>query len=423
MNALQRQVPEALYPLLKPMRYKVARGGRGGAKSHFFAEEVVLRSYTSLTRVACIREVQSSIKESVKQLLTDKIDQFGLRSFFNVLDTEIRGANGSLTIFKGMQDYNAGNIKSLEGYDIAWTEEAQTTSHASLRTLRPTLRKPGSELWFSYNRRHKSDAVDLFFTGPNCPKNATVVDVNWSDNPWFPDTLREEMEHDYRVDPAMAQHVWGGGYEIITTGSYYGKEIAIAENEFRIGEVPYDPAADVFAAWDLGIGDNTAIWIFQRVGMAWHFIDYYSNYGQSLGHYVDWCNARKYKIKEHYLPHDANARELQSGISRVQFLEDRGFICNAPLKAHRVEDGINAVRAILPKSYFNADTTGPGVDCLRMYKAEYDEEKGVQKTKPTHDWASHGADAFRIAAMGGAILNYTRSDWKTPILRNLNLVP
>lgn len=171
---LDIRVPEAYAPLLKPKRYKGAHGGRGGAKSHFFAEQLVVRCYGKTTRAVYIREVQNSIKESVRQLIVDKIAALKLGAFFEILESEIRGSNGSLIIFRGMQSYNAENIKSLEDYDIAWVEEAQSLSAHPLRLLRPTIRKDGSELWFSWNPRFETDAVDLFFRGGKPRDDATV---------------------------------------------------------------------------------------------------------------------------------------------------------------------------------------------------------------------------------------------------------
>ena len=208
-------VPRKLKPLLKPARYKGAYGGRGGAKSHFFAEQLILKAYTSQIRAVCVREVQKDLKDSVKQLLLDKIEKFGLGGFFDAMknDAEIRAENGSLIIFRGMQSYNAESIKSLEAYDVAWVEEAQTLSAHSLSLLRPTIRKEGSELWFSWNPRHRTDAVDMFLR-KNPPPDAAVVMVNWRDNPWFPDVLRKEREHDFAVDPEAAEHVWEGAYGV-----------------------------------------------------------------------------------------------------------------------------------------------------------------------------------------------------------------
>ena len=232
MSSIRVEVPRKLKPLLYPMRYKGAYGGRGGAKSHFFAEQVILKAFAQTSRIVCIREVQNSIKDSVKQLLQDKIAKFKLEPFFDVLESEIRGPNGSQIVFKGMQSYNASNIKSLEGYDIAWVEEAQTLSQHSLDLLRPTLRKEGSELWFSWNPRHKTDPVDQFFR-KSPPPEAVSVMVNWYDNPWFPDVLRKEMEHDFASDEDKAEHIWNGAYGS-SQGAILAKWVARAERDGRI---------------------------------------------------------------------------------------------------------------------------------------------------------------------------------------------
>ena len=396
-----------------------AWGGRGGAKSHYFAEECVLAMYTKPTRVVCIREVQSSIKESVRQLVIDKIEQFGLQSFFTILDDEIRSANGGLMVFKGMQSYNAMNIKSLEGYDIAWIEEAQTMSAMSLRMLRPTIRKEGSRLMFSWNPRYPTDPVDALLRGKNPPKDSIVVRTLWSDNPFLPDVLHEEMLSDYANDAAMAHHIWGGGYEVVTEGSYYGIDLAQASLEYRIGTVDYDSSVDTFAAWDLGIGDATAIWTFQIVGKEWHFLKSFQNRGMGMEHYIDRINALPYKIKEHLLPHDARARELQTGKSRQQFLEDRNLRTRV-LEMHAVDDGIASVRNILSRCWFSSPGCDEGVASLRLYRSEYSDKAGEFKNRPLHDQHSHYADAFRYAVMG-VNENWLRpggiSDWKKPIHR------
>ena len=202
---VRREVPPKFAPMLKPSRYKGLYGGRGGAKSHFLAEEAIMRAASGLTRIVCIREVQNSIRDSVRQLLVDKIQKFGLGQLFTVLDAEIRCVTGSLIIFKGMQSYNAETIKSLEGYDVAWVEEAQTLSAHSLELLRPTIRRPESELWFSWNPRHRTDPVDMFFR-KHPPPDAISIPVNWRDNPWFPTVLDNERRHDFEVDEETAEH-------------------------------------------------------------------------------------------------------------------------------------------------------------------------------------------------------------------------
>ena len=208
-------------PLLYPSRYKGAYGGRGSGKSHHFAEKVIQAALTSPKRIVCIREVQKSIKESVKRLLEDKIKALDVGSYFQVLDREIRAKNGSLIIFQGMQDHTAESIKSLEGYDIAWVEEAQSLSTRSLRLLRPTIRKEGSELWFTWNPMSADDPIDAFLRGDNVPPDSKVVQANWSDNPWFPSELERERVFDLKYNSATYDHVWEGAYLVNTDAQVF----------------------------------------------------------------------------------------------------------------------------------------------------------------------------------------------------------
>lgn len=206
-------VPEVFEPLLQPARYKGIYGGRGGAKSHFFADQLIDDCLTHAPlRAVCIREYQVSLEQSVKRLLEDKITQYGLSSQFRVMDSRIETPKGGVIIFQGMQSHNAESIKSLEGYHRAWVEEAQNFSAQSLKLLRPTIREEGSELWFSWNPRDPKDPVDEMFR-KNPPPDAIVVKTNYYDNPFFPEVLRREMEWDRQRDPDKYQHVWLGGYE------------------------------------------------------------------------------------------------------------------------------------------------------------------------------------------------------------------
>ena len=201
-------------PLLNPARYKGAHGGRGSGKSHFFAEMLIEEHIAKPNQSSvCVREVQLSLNQSVKRLLAMKIEELGVGSYFDVQDKQIRSKHGDgLIIFQGMQNHTADSIKSLEGYDRAWVEEAQSLSQHSLDLLRPTIRKPNSELWFSWNPRKAEDPVDALLRGDTPPPDSTVVEVNYADNPWFPDVLREEMEYDRGRDRDKYNHVWLGKY-------------------------------------------------------------------------------------------------------------------------------------------------------------------------------------------------------------------
>lgn len=211
---LNIDTPEWAEPLLEPARYKGIWGGRGSGKSHERAEAMVeAHVLNPNTASVCLREVQKSIKMSVKRLLEMKIESMGVQHLFEVQDTMIKNRNGNgIIIFQGMQNHTADSIKSLEGFDIAWFEEAQTASQRSLDLLRPTIRKPGSELWFTWNPYKADDPIDALLRGENPPPNAIVLKANYMDNPWFPDVLAEEMEYDKLRDTDKYTHIWLGGY-------------------------------------------------------------------------------------------------------------------------------------------------------------------------------------------------------------------
>lgn len=230
---LDIETARVFVPLLEPKRYKGAHGGRGSGKSHFFAEMLIERCIQDpTTRAVCIREVQVTLSQSVKRLIEDKIIQLGVQGRFRVLVSHIevmddKGRERGRIIFMGMQNHTADSIKSLEGYDIAWVEEAQNLSQRSFSLLRPTIRKPNSELWFSWNPESPKDPVDEFFRGAK-NDDAVCVEANYEDNPWFPDVLRADMEYDKRRDPDRWAHVWGGGYAKLTQSRVF--------RNWRIGE-------------------------------------------------------------------------------------------------------------------------------------------------------------------------------------------
>lgn len=213
-QTLQIPTPEWALPLLEPARYKGAYGGRGSGKSHEFAQMVIEAHIMDQNRsTVCVREFQKSLKQSVKRLLELKIQELGVDSYFEVQDKLIKNRRGNgLIIFEGMQNHTADSIKSLEGFDCAWVEEAQSLSQRSLDLLRPTIRKPGSELWFTWNPSLATDPVDVLLRGDNPPPDAKVIRVNWQDNPWFPQVLRDEMEYDRARDPDKYVHIWQGEY-------------------------------------------------------------------------------------------------------------------------------------------------------------------------------------------------------------------
>lgn len=218
-------LPEAFRELFQPARYKAYYGGRGSGKSHSFASSLLIHGGQRPLRIMCAREVQNSIKDSVKLLLDDKIAEMDVTDFYKSTESEIRGANGTRFLFAGLGKLTADQIKSMEGIDICWVEEAQTISKPSLEILLPTIRKEGSEIWFSWNPRNASDPVDLRFRGENPPPDSIIRMVNWDENPYFPDVLRQEMEHDRITNPDRFAHIWLGEYEPMAIGAIWNRAV------------------------------------------------------------------------------------------------------------------------------------------------------------------------------------------------------
>lgn len=212
MSELRIQTARAFSPLLKPARYKAAHGGRGSGKSRFFAGLLIEEQIAEPIDAVCLRQTQKSLEFSVKRELEAAIQSMNAGAYFEVQDRRILAKRGGVTIFEGLQNHTAGSIQSLSRFGRAWVEEAQDLTQFSLDILRPTIREPGSQLWFSWNPRMASDPVDAFFRGEHPPSDAIIVQANYTDNPWFPKELRDEMEHDKRRDPDKYAWVWRGAY-------------------------------------------------------------------------------------------------------------------------------------------------------------------------------------------------------------------
>ena len=216
---------EVFDDFVRPSRYKALYGGRGSAKSHFFAEAMVANAASNKGfRAVCVREVQKSLKESAKRLIEDKVNTFGLAGVFDCQSDRIITPGGGLIIFQGMQDHTAESIKSLEGFNVAWIEESQTLSERSLELLRPTIRAEGSEIWASWNPRNAADPVDKFFRGLNPPENAIISKINHDQNRFFPAELEAERQHDQKHNPDRYAHIWLGEYEPQVVGAIWNLE-------------------------------------------------------------------------------------------------------------------------------------------------------------------------------------------------------
>lgn len=404
------EFPSKLRALFAPKRYKVLYGGRGGAKSWGIARALLIQGASKPLRVLCAREIQKSMKDSVHKLLKDQIAALGLVGFYEVQETVIRGRNGTEFTFAGLA-HNVDNIKSKEGIDIVWVEEAQGVSKKSWDTLIPTIRKEGSEIWISFNPDLEDDETYKRFV-KDPPANAAVVKVNWSDNPWFPEVLRQEKDDLKAKDEDAYLTVWEGNCKQVLDGAIYAKEIRKATAEGRFTKVPHTPGVDVHTIWDLGRADMTSIWFFQVVGGEYRVIDFYQSRGEALGHYLAHLKTKdSYRYGDDWLPHDATHELLASQRTIEQQVRAAGRRPRIVPKIG-VAEGINAARTLFDRCWFDAERCADGIQCLRRYRYDVDPDSGQYSRHPLHDDASHAADAFRYAAV--ALVTPPKPERKDP---------
>jgi phage terminase large subunit len=397
--SLEIEFPEKFSPLFGQHRYQVYYGGRGGAKSWACARALLIIGLQRKVRVLCTREFQSSIADSVHRLLADQIASLGLTDHYTVLQNEIRGANGTEFLFKGLRR-NVQEIKSTEAIDICWVEEAANVSDESWEVLIPTVRNAGSQIWVTFNPRFKNDPTFQRFV-VNPPPNAVVVKVGWQDNPWFPEELHAEMEHLKATDYDEYLHVWEGEFKQFADGSIYAKQLRKAREDGRICKIPVESMVEVHTFWDLGRNDSTAIWFMQKVGPEHRFIDYYENRLVDLDVYVRVLKDKGYNYGRHFLPHDVEVELLGMRNTRRDQLESAGVkpIEVVPRIGH-INEGIEMTRQKFPSCWFDEERCERGLEALAAYQYVYDDVHGTHRQHPLHNWASNGADAFRQFAQG-----------------------
>lgn len=406
MSVLQIETAEVFEPLIAPSRYKGAHGGRGSGKSHFFGGLMIEDSLAEKGLLSvCIREVQKTLKDSSKRLLEAKLADFGLGEAdgFKVYQEMIKTPGDGAIIFQGMQDHTAESIKSLEGFKRAWWEEAQTASIRSLNLLRPTIRAPGSELWFSWNARLKIDPVDVMLRGAEKPTGSTIVEANWRHNPWLTPELEQERLDCLREQPDQYDHIWEGGYLTVAAGAYFARHLAEAKAQGRIGRVAADPLMTIRLFVDIGgtgaRADAFTIWAAQFVGREIRVLDYYESVGQPLGAHLTWMRTKGYTPDraQIWLPHDGSSNDKVYDVSYESALTAAGYsVTVVPNQGKGAAAArIEAARRLFPTMWFNEATTEGGRGALGWYHEKKDEARNIG-LGPEHDWASHGADSFGL---------------------------
>lgn len=394
--------PKKARCLFEPNRYTVLKGGRGSGKSQSTARALLLMAAMRPLRVLCSREIQRSIKDSVHRLLADVIDEMRLGECFRVMDTQIVGANGSLFLYSGLSTQTIDSIKSLEGVDICWVEEAQTITERSWQMLIPTIRKPGSRFILTMNPQLESDPTSRRFLA-DPPKGCKVVTMNYTDNPWFPPELEEERLHHQQKFPDTYGHVWEGEHLPAVEGAIWFQEVQALERDGRIRSVPHDPLLPVHTVWDLGHADATAIILVQVVASEIRVIDYIEDNNRALSDYARELADKPYRWGDDFIPHDGWHTTMQTGRSVAMMLQDLGRRPNK-VPTQTVEAGIKLARETFPRVYIDEARCGKLLDALKRYRWDVP-ANGSDARRPKHDAASHGADAWRYLCLSAPHMN------------------
>jgi phage terminase large subunit len=354
------------------------------------ARALLIKAANEPIRVLCAREIQKSIKQSVHTLLNDQIQSLGIGAFYEVLESEIRGINGSTFSFTGLATNTVESIKSFEGCDIVWVEEAQTVSKKSWDILIPTIRKPNSEIWVSFNPNIDSDDTYTRFV-VNPPENAKVVKVNYTDNPWFPEVLEIERLHSIKTNPDY-ENIWLGECKAAVDGAIYANEIREAQENNRITQVPYDPMLKVHVVMDLGWNDSMSVILCQKGVSELRVIGYIEDDHRTLDSYSAQLKDMSYNWGTMFLPHDGQSKDFKHGISAEDIMRKLGWDVRIVPKAD-IESGIKLARMNFHRIYFDKSAQRL-VECLKNYRRSINSATN-EPGAPLHDEYSHGADAFR----------------------------
>lgn len=391
------QFPEKAAPLFQKSRYKDIRGGRGSAKSWSVARALLIKGSTEPLRILCTREVQQSIRDSVHKLLSDQIQGLGLGSIYDVDLRGIHGKCGTEFMFAGLSDQTAESLKSYEGVDIVWLEEAQVLSKRSWTILIPTIRKDGSEIWATWNPELDTDETYVRLV-EKPPQDVIHIELNWRDNPWFNATLEQERQHAKDTLPDDEyQNIWEGKCRKAVSGAIYAEEVIALHAEHRIGDYPCDPHALVYPVFDLGWNDQMSIILVQRNVSQMRVIDYIENDHKTLDWYSQELRKRPYNWGKVFLPHDGGHGDYKTGRSAKEIMEDLKWEVEV-LPAMNVNEGIRATRMMLKQTFIDRTKCERLLECLKRYRRSIPSTT-QEPAGPLHDQYSHGADAMRYVAM------------------------
>lgn len=415
---MQLQIPKKFSGLFKAKkRFKIYYGGRGGAKSHNLARALLAIGATKKIRVLCARSVQKSITDSVHKLLSDIIAEYDSNNFYEVLKSTIVGKNGTEFIFKGLHHNTKEAVKSAEGIDYCWVEEADTITDTEWELLIPSIRKENSEIWVSFNPDQPSDPVYQRFVA-NPDSDMLIQEVSYLDNPFFPDVLEKERLRDMKRDYKAYEHIWLGKFDERLDGYVFANNIKEAREAGRITKAPHKVGVPVVTAWDLGKTHLTAIWFAQRVGLEVRVIDYYECSGDDadLAKIAQYMRSKPYEYDMHYLPHDARHSRLGMQGSISEQLQSMG-IANQILPSNTIASGIQKAKTLLSECYIDSEKCKNGLHAMSKYHYKWNEKKNKFEDTPFDDWSADASDAFRYLALA---LDKTEQKRKPIDINNLS---
>jgi len=420
-NELLLDIPEKYFFLLRPIRYKVAKGGRSSAKSWSFARALVVLGYAEEKRILCAREVQNSIDESVYQLLKDQINLLGLQWFYTPFRDRIVGQNGTIFAFEGLASHTITSLKSYEGFDICWVEEAHAVSKRSWDVLIPTIRKEGSEIWVTFNPELESDETyKRFVTEAQGDSRYCVVTVDYRDNPFMSSVSEADRLECKLKRPDDYDNIWLGRCRPAVAGAIYYKQVDEMERQGRICNVPHDPFLLTHIVTDIGFNDTNAIGMVQRNASEIRIIDYIEDNRRTWDSYSGELRERKYSWGKLWLPHDGFAADMKSnGKSSADILRKLGWTVpdRDEIVERSIEEGIKVTRMTMPRMYIDKSRCGRLIECLKRYRRHVSRQTNAE-TNPVHDEFSNGADMMRYLSLN--IDKMTNDQERMPFVPNIH---
>ena len=439
MVAVQVELPRKLIPVFDgPADVRGAHGGRGSAKTRSFAKMTAVAGYRfgmagTSGILLCARQFMNSLDDSSLEEIKRSIEEEPwLAAYYDVGEKYIKSRDGRISYAFAGLDKSIASIKSKGRILLCWVDEAEPVIDSAWSTLEPTLREEGSdwnaELWVTWNPARKGSGVDKRFRYSTDPR-VKVVQLNWRDNPKFPEILERKRLRDLEERPDQYEHVWEGAYVTVVEGAYYAKHLTKARADGRIGRVSADPLMTHRLFFDIGgtgaRADAVAIWVAQFIGKEIRVLDYYEAVGQPLAAHVAWMRSREYLPKQAqiYLPHDGDQKDKVYDTSYAKALRELGYAVTVIPNQGRgaAKARIEAMRRHFPAMWFNEATCQGGLDALGWYHEKKDDEREIG-LGPEHDWASHGADAAGLMAVCADKVRAETNDWKPIKYSNRGIV-